>query len=118
MPQDGAREVPVAGKLPGHDRAAGARIERNKTPNASADARARHAQTWGLLFFRDVPIVLGNTPAMPLEEALFGGFFAPLVLNCAGAADTISPVAPRRKVAPPVRQNDLAVVVTREGLAR
>jgi hypothetical protein len=118
MPQRGAGQACVSRKLSGRNCSARVRIVPNKTPNASTDAHARHAQTWGLLFSRDAAVVLDNTPAMPLEEALFGGFFASRVFNRAGAADSISPVALRGKVAPPARRKGQAVMGTREGLAR
>ena len=78
MPQRGAGQACVARKLSGRNCSARVRIVPNKTPNASTDAHARHAQTWGLLFSRDAAVVLDNTPAMPLFEAHSGGFFVPL----------------------------------------
>jgi len=118
MPQRGAGQACVARKLSGQSRSARATIVPNKTPNASADAHARHAQTWGLLFFRDAAVVLDSTPAMPLDEELLGGFFAPRAFDCAVAADTILPVALRGKVAPLARRRHQTVMGTREGLAR
>ena len=58
--------------------------EINKTLQASPAARCRDAQTGGLLisspvFFTSAPVFankLNNTPAMPLNDAHFGGFFA------------------------------------------
>lgn len=59
-----------------HYAATHARIPGNRIREVSTVIRAWNARIRGLLFAGKVCIVSCNTPAMPLYDAHFGGFFA------------------------------------------